>query len=325
MRAAINLTLETLRLEQDGRVLTAYYSNPPSNFVTGELLRDLDLLTQAVDEDATVGAVVLASDVAGQFLNHVDLAALAALSKAPGPELPVSRALPLWKVMDTVLGGPGGTRVAARAGHAGAGLLTSHRWKKTVLRMNRSRCVYLAAISGPTLGGGHELALACDIRYAADDPAVVLGQIEILAGVVPGGGGTQRLARIVGTARAVELVLEGGPVDVHRAAELGLVHKVVPPEDLVREVQAAAARLSSRSPLAVQEAKRLVYAATDRPLASGLDHELAAFLSTASTTFAKRAFGKIAADHRTLGDTPFVADPEPWIDGRRLQSDPTES
>ena len=77
--------------------------------------------------------------------------------------------------------------------------------------MNRSRCVYLAAVSGPTLGGGHELALACDLRYAADDPSVMLGQIEILAGVVPGGGGTQRLARIVRTARALELVLEGAP------------------------------------------------------------------------------------------------------------------
>ena len=261
----------------------------------------------------------------GSFLSHVDANQLKALSQAPGPELPVSRALPLWKVMNAALGRLGATSVAARAGQVGAGLLTSHRWKQTVLRMNRSRCVYLAAISGPTLGGGHELALACDLRYAADDPSVVLGQIEILAGVVPGGGGTQRLARIVGTARALELVLEGAPVDVHRAAELGLVHRVVPADDLLRETQAAAARLATRSPAAVREAKRLIYAATDRPLSSGLDHELAAFLSTGSTAFAKRAFGQVAADHKTYGESPFVANPKPWIDGRRLQGDLTES
>ena len=77
--------------------------------------------------------------------------------------------------------------------------------------------------------------------------------------------------------------------------------------------------------MAVREAKRLIYAATGRPLASGLDHELAAFLSTGSTAFAKRAFGKIAADHKTYGESPFVANPEPWIDGRRLRSDLTES
>jgi len=245
MSAAIDLGLETLRLEQDGRVLTAYYSNPPSNYVKAALLRDLDLLTHTVEDDETVGAVVIASDVDGRFLSHVDANELAALSDAPGPELPVSCALLVWRVMNAALGGPGGMRVAARAGHVGAGLLTSHRWRKTVLRMNQSRCVYLAAISGPTLGGGHELALACDVRYAADDPAVVLGQIEILAGVVPGGGGTQRLARIVGTARALELVLEGAPVDVHRAAELGLIHRVVPAEDLLRETQGAGARLAS--------------------------------------------------------------------------------
>ena len=155
--------------------------------------------------------------------------------------------------------------------------------------------------------------------------SVVLGQIEILAGVVPGGGGTQRLARIVGTARALELVLEGAPVDVHRAAELGLVHRVVPADDLLREAQAAAARLATRSPVAVREAKRLIYAATDRSLSSGLDHELAAFLSTGSTAFAKRAFGQVAADHKTYGESPFVVNPEPWIDGHRLQGDLTES
>ena len=324
MSAAIDLGLATLRLEQDGRVLTAYYSNPPSNYVKAALLRDLDLLTRTVEDDRTVGAVVIASDVAGRFLSHVDANELEALSDAPGPELGVSQALPLWKVINAALG-LGATNVAARAGHVGAGLLTSHRWKKAVLRMNRSRCVYLAALSGPTLGGGHELALACDLRYAADDPSVMLGQIEILAGVVPGGGGTQRLARIVGTARALELVLEGAPVDVHRAAELGLIHRVVPAEALLREAQAAAARLATRSPVAVREAKRLIYAATDRPLTSGLDHELAAFLSTGSTAFAKRAFGKVAADHKTYGESPFVANPEPWIDGRRLQSNLNES
>lgn len=138
MSAAIDLGLDTLRLEQDGRVLTAYYSNPPSNYVKAALLRDLDLLTRTVEDDNAVGAVVIASDVAGRFLSHVDANELEALSDAPGPELGVSQALPLWTVINAALG-LGATNVAARAGHVGAGLLTSHRWKKAVLRMNRSR------------------------------------------------------------------------------------------------------------------------------------------------------------------------------------------
>jgi len=233
-------------------------------------------------------------------------------------ELPPGTVLPFWKATNRALSLPGSAPAAERLGPMGIGLLWGHRWKKTILRMNRSGVVYLAAISGPCLGGGHEIALACDLRYAADDPRVVLGQIEILAGIIPGGGGTQRLPRLIGTARALELILEGAPVDVHRAHELGLVHRVVDPDQLLKETQATAARLANRSASAVAAVKRCVYNAADRPLSSGLDHELAAFLSTGSSAYAKRAFAAFNADFESLADTPFVADPAPWIDGTRI-------
>lgn len=317
MKAA-ELNLETLRLEQDGRVLTAYYVSPPLNFVTTAFLADLDQLTRAVDRDSSVGAVVLASDVEGRFLTHADAGELGAMAELPLPELPSAAVLPFWKVVNRAIGLPGGAPAAQRLGPMGIGLLWGHRWKKTILRMNRSGVVYLAAISGPTLGGGHEIPLACDLRYAADDPRVVLGQIEILAGIIPGGGGTQRLPRLIGTARALELILEGAPVDVHRAYELGLVHRVVATDQLLKETQATAARLANRSPSAVAAAKRCVYDATDRPLSSGLDRELAAFLATGTTAYARRAFKQFATDFQALADTPFLADPAPWVDGTRL-------
>jgi hypothetical protein len=131
MSAAIDLGMDTLRLEQDGRVLTAYYSNPPSNYVKAALLRDLDLLTRTVEDDNTVGAVAIASDVAGRFLSHVDANELEALSDAPGPELGVSGSA-AWTVINAALG-LGATKRGARTWHVGAGLLTSHRWKKAVL------------------------------------------------------------------------------------------------------------------------------------------------------------------------------------------------
>jgi enoyl-CoA hydratase len=315
---ASELNLETLRLEQEGRVLTAYYSSPPLNFVTTAFLGDLERLTRAVDRDSSVGAVVLASDVEGRFLTHADAGELGAMAELPLPELPSAAVLPFWKVVNRAIGLPGGAPAAERVGPMGIGLLWGHRWKKTILRMNRSGVVYLAAISGPTLGGGHEIALACDLRYAADDPRVVLGQIEILAGIIPGGGGTQRLPRLIGTARALELILEGAPVDVHRAHELGLVHRVVATHELLEQTQATAARLANRSPAAVAAAKHCVYAATDRPLSRGLDRELAAFLSTGSTRYSKRAFKEFATDFQALADTPFVADPAPWVEGTRI-------
>ena len=318
MNAARDLALDTVRLEQDGRVLTAFYASPPLNFVTTSFLRDLDRLTRAVDRDDSVGAVVLASDVEGRFLTHADAGELGAMAELPFPELPSAGVLPFWRVVNRVIGLPGGAAAAQRLGPMGVGLLWGHRWKRTILRMNRSGVVYLAAISGPTLGGGHEIALACDLRYVADDPRVVLGQIEILAGIIPGGGGTQRLPRLIGTGRALELILEGAPVDVHRALEIGLVHRVVPADQLVEETRATAERLASRSRSAVAAAKRCVYDATDRPLSRGLDRELAAFLSTGTTPYAKRAFKEFATDFQALADTPFVADEAPWVDGTRV-------
>lgn len=315
---ASELNLETLRLDQEGRVLTAYYSSPPLNFVTTAFLGDLERLTRAVDRDPGVGAVVLASDVEGRFLTHADAGELGAMAELPLPELPSAVVLPFWKMVNRAIGLPGGAPAARRVGPMGIGLVWGHRWKKTILRMNRSGVVYLAAISGPTLGGGHEIALACDLRYAADDPRVVLGQIEILAGIIPGGGGTQRLPRLIGTARALELILEGAPVDVHRAYELGLVHRVLATDELLEQTQATAARLANRSPAAVAAAKRCVYDATDRPLSNGLDRELAAFLSTGSSAYTKRAFKEFATDFQTLADTPFLADAAPWVNGTRI-------
>ena len=85
---AIDLELDALRLEQDGRVLTAYYSNPPSNYVTAALLRDLDLLTRTVEGDNTVGAVVIASDVDGRFLSHLDVNELPSVVGRAWPRTP---------------------------------------------------------------------------------------------------------------------------------------------------------------------------------------------------------------------------------------------
>lgn len=318
MRAR-DLTLETLRLEQHGRVLTAFYANPPLNFVTTVLARDLDLLSRAVDRDTTVGAVVLASDVEGRFMTHADATELGDLmTGSPLPEVPVPVVLAFWTVINRLLGLPGAAALAQRLGPIGIGLLYGHRWQKTILRMNRSAVVYIAAISGPTLGGGQELALACDLRYAADDPRVVMGQIEILPGLIPGGGGTQRLPRIIGTGRALELILDGAPVDIHRAHELGLVHRVIPAEELLVDTQAMAARLAERSTSAVRAAKRRVYAAFDQPLRRGLEHEWAAFLSVGTSAYTARASVAFAQDRERLGDTPFLADATPWLDGTRV-------
>jgi enoyl-CoA hydratase len=316
---ARDLQLETLGLEQDGRVLTARYASPPLNFVTTACIRDLDRLTHAVDRDPTVGAVVLTGGVEGRFLTHADPGELGGMIEFPHPELPMRALEPALRALNTLLRLPGLAAVTERAGGAlGKGLVWGYRWKRTILRMNRSGTVYLAAINGPALGGGQELALACDLRYAADAEHVRMGQIEILAGLFPGGGGSQRLPRMLGTARALEHMLEGAPLTASEALALGLVHRLTPEERLLAEAQATAARIARRSPVAIAALKRCVYFGTDRRLSRGLDLELSGFLAAGSTRAMRRGLPTFLEELERLGETPFLADPDQWIEGTKV-------
>jgi enoyl-CoA hydratase len=126
----------------------------------------------------------------------------------------------------------------------------------------------IAMIDGWCLGGGCELALACDLRVASDRSR--FGQPEVGLGLIPGGGGTQRLPRLVGPGQALRLILTGAVVDADEALRLGLVEQVVPAGELAATVEELAATLASRSPVALALAKRAVRAAMDLPLAEGL-------------------------------------------------------
>ncbi|WP_107656749.1 enoyl-CoA hydratase/isomerase family protein [Nocardia suismassiliense] len=317
--SAADLQLETIELIRDGRVLTARVVAPPLNFATPEFVRDLDLLTAAVDADDTVGAVVLTGGLPGRFLTHADPRALTGMIELPHPFVPARVAAPFLRFGDVAMRLPGAARLAERfGGGLGVGLVWGHRWKKTTLRMNRSGVVYLAAINGPALGGGHEIALACDLRYAADAEHVKLGQIETLANLIPGGGGTQRLSRLLGAAKAIEVTLEGAPLSVREGYRLGLVHRLVPEDQLLAETQVTAARLATRNPVAVAEAKRAIYFGTDKSLSRGLDREQAGFISAGTTAAAGRTTTAFLEDLERLGDTPFLADLKPWLDGTRV-------
>jgi enoyl-CoA hydratase/carnithine racemase len=168
-------------------------------------------------------------------------------------------------------------------------------------RMNRQGTVFIAAINGLALGGGCELALACDIRIMADRE-LPIGQPEISLGLIPGAGGTQRLTRLLGSGRALELMLEGRPLLPYEAVAAGLVHRVVEPEALMGEALATAERLARRSPTAVRELKRAVYEGASRPLDEGLHIERTGFLATASSPAAQRAMSLYVEDVEALGD-----------------------
>jgi len=129
----------------------------------------------------------------------------------------------------------------------------------------------IAMIRGYCLGGGCELALACDLRIGADTAR--LGQPEIRLGILPGGGATQRLPRLVGYGKALELVLSGMMIDGVEAYEIGLLDRVVPEPELRESAMELAASIAAHSPVALALAKRAIRAAFDLPLSAGLGHE----------------------------------------------------
>ena len=160
----------------------------------------------------------------------------------------------------------------------------------------------IAAIEGNALGGGLELALCCDIRVASS--RAKLGLPEVRLAVIPGSGGTQRLPRVVGPARAKELILTGRVIDADEAWRIGLVAEVVEPGRAVARAREIGEEIAARGPIAVREAKRLIDASTELDIEAGLAAELEASV---------RVF---ATDDLLEGSNAFFAKREPEYRGR---------
>lgn len=160
----------------------------------------------------------------------------------------------------------------------------------------------IAAINGFALGGGCELAMCCDLRIASENAK--FGQPEIGLGIIPGAGGTQRLSRLVGVTKAKELVYTGDIIDAHAAYSIGLINKVVSPNDLMSEANALARKMATKSSVILSLAKRAINSGMDVDLSSGLDLEAECFALCFSTEDQKE------------GMTAFLKKRKPVFNGR---------
>ncbi len=207
---------ETVKLETRGDVAIAWLSNAPMNAVSPDVIRDLALVWGRVKDSGGIGAMVIASSVPVVFSAGADIKAFTQMDEASGEEL-VNKA------------------------HA---LLSE---------FGQSRVVTIAAVNALAFGGGCELAMACDVRIAAE--AAVFGQPEIKLGIIPGFGGTQRLPRLLGSNKALELNLIGDAIPSDEALEFGLVNRVVPDHELFETALMWGRKLASQAPLAVEQIK----------------------------------------------------------------------
>ncbi len=222
-------------IETRGPVAILWLDHPPANSVSPAVADALRSAWDGLVAGGAVSAVVLASTRAGLFCAGADIKAMAAMDE-PG-------ASALIGAMNDLL-----------------------------LDWGRSRIVIVAAVGGLAYGGGCELAMAADLRIASQSAS--FAQPEIKLGIIPGWGGTQRLPRLVGAGRALEMNLTGEPIDAVEAWELGLVSDVVPDHELLDVALGWARRLAAAAPVAVEEIKRL---ASGADLAAALEAEKAAF------------------------------------------------
>jgi len=229
-----------VRTERDGGVAVVTIEHPPVNALSAPLLEELEAEIERLDADGNVRAVVLRGAGEKAFVAGADISEFPSLREAASGE-----------------------------GGSARGI------QKLGARMDAARLPFVAAIHGFCLGGGLELAMCCDIRVASDDAR--LGQPEIKLGLIPGGGGTQRLPRLVGIGRALLLNLTGEFVDAATAYEWGLVEKVVPRAELEESALEIARTIAARSPHSVAVLRELARTTRDLPLEEGLRREADAF------------------------------------------------
>lgn len=217
-------TISVERLTPGIRRIT--FSNPPVNLIVGETVSRLVEVVTELSEDPQVHVAVFTSSTPGYFFNHFDLDRAADFMPSDPEATPV--------------------------------------WIDLVIRLSTAPFISIASIRGRTRGGGDELALACDLRYASREHAV-FGQPEVGGGILPGGGGTERLPRLIGRDRALEAILSSNDYDADTAERYGWVTRTVADAELDGFVDGVATRLASFDKAALAAAKAQVNRATLPP------------------------------------------------------------
>jgi enoyl-CoA hydratase len=314
---ARDLALETLTVEQDDRVLTVRICNPPHNFMTARMQKDLDILTAAVDGDSSVGAVVLTGGISKRYITHFDIAEILAATQRVGRPLSDQALLNLMRGVNVVGAVPGGEQALERT--PVSQFLNVTRFNQVVLRVMRSPAVYIAAIGGPCGGGGLEMSVCFDVRLAADDQSVGFILPELLIGLTTTVGG-QRLAQLIGPARALEMLLEGRMYSPREAHQMGLVNRLLPPDDLIEEAKELGARYARRNRETIAAQKRVFNENLGLNPSESLRRESAANVSAILSGPASQALQRwIDMQRAGTGDSVFLTELKPWAQGEVVQ------
>lgn len=237
-----------IAVEVNNAVVIARIGNPPSGYMNEDTANELIALLDRIEHEDDIRAVILTGSMDGVFIRHYDVGILEQRGRqmaAKGYTFEVSRPIPE------------------------SAFLTALR------RIDEMPKPFIAAINGTAMGGGFELALACDIRLVQDGP-YDLGLPEINIGLLPGAGGTQRLSRLIGESKALEMIMTGTTISPQQTVELGIASRCVEGNVLPAALEIADA-LAGKHPGALAHIKYLIKGSTQRPLREGLADERTLF------------------------------------------------
>ncbi|MAF26471.1 MAG: enoyl-CoA hydratase [Gemmatimonadetes bacterium] len=248
--------------EQDGAVGTITLNRPKANSYNLAFMEDLNTSIDEMISNHSVKTVVMKSALDGFFSAGADIKAFRANTTEENMKM-------------------------IRFAHA------------TLRKMGDSSKVFIAAIGGHTLGGGLEIALACDLRTAGDGP-FRMGLPEVTLGLLPGNGGTQRLPRLIGRTRALSMMLTGETVPPARAHELGFVDWIFPQDSYLADTLVMARKLATGATVAMASIKRCIFDGMEMPLSEALDMEREAIGPLFDTDDAKEGFAAFAEKRKAV-------------------------
>ena len=237
--------MQNVKVAVEDRVAVVTIDHRPVNALDRQTLEELGQAADAIQGDAAVKAVIVTGAGSLAFVAGADIKEVSQLGSAEA------------------------AKAMAALGQA------------VFLKVQRLSKPVIAAINGVCLGGGLELAMACHLRISGDRAR--FGQPEINLGIIPGWGGTQRLPRLIGRAKAIEWILTGDMVTAQEALRLGLVNQIVPQDQVLKAAKDLARKLASKSAVALTQALRAIERGLDLPLDEGLAQEAEAFGAVAAS------------------------------------------